>query len=676
MRKILLTAILAIAAIAGIHAQEAASGTALDTLWIRYDNRFKANGFVKISNIDSIEFRTQKTNDTVPVRRSYAKTYTSKGYFDFTIPTSADKTNFSYMFENPGRIVYKVSSVKSIDFTTDYGQYSFQRSKESEHFVVFWEKGFGDNPASAANYKFDPDALLTLAEKIWDKYVADLGFIHPGSSKTDKYKIIMFVHYSGDWLATGSGEDFMSGVLNVTPWAISARGGHTVAHEIGHTFQYLVGCDLGSNHGFNYGYDAVNNGNGWWESCADWQAYKVFPDRQFTDGEYYEGYMNLRHLNLLHEDMRYQNCFIQDWWCQLYGLDFIGRLWRESVQPEDPVEVYQRMNNLTQEQFNDEMMQGFMHFATWDIDAVREAAKHRIGNEATHLHQTGDWWEVDSAYCPQNYGYNTINLNYASPGTVVKANFKGIAGSDGYRKINVGKAGWRYGLVAYTKDGETVYGEVGKDKEGSVSLTVPQGCEKLFFVVMGAPAEHWQHVWDGDITNDEQWPYQVQFENTNVYGHYGEYADDYARRDTTVYIDAELAAANSYSSTTVNYDMGVVSRCLGLSSKQLVAVGTAKTANPRFVAVNADGSYYYGTTTTTSSSTVYGQWFDANGKVCAYNSSANIFAEYNKNTFKCSVGQFPNRLTKGKTYTVRQAFQYDSGGKTYTVTFVIRLKIT
>jgi hypothetical protein len=48
-----------------------------------------------------------------------------------------------------------------------------------------------------------------------------------------------------------------------------------------------------------------------------------------SDGENFEGHLKLHHLNLLHEDWRYQNCFIQDYWCMLYGHDFIGRLWRE-----------------------------------------------------------------------------------------------------------------------------------------------------------------------------------------------------------------------------------------------------------------------------------------------------------------------------------------------------------
>lgn len=674
MRKTILTALFALTAWAGAIAQ--------DTLWIRYDNRFKANGIQTISQYDSLEFRTDRRNDTVPVYRAFNKNFPNG--FDFKVrPLSTDGNRFSYMFHDPGRIVWKVSSVSSIDFTQDYGQWSFQRSKESEHFIVFWEKVFGNNPKTASG-GFDPDAMLRNAEKIWNVYVSDLGFLTPGRSITDKYKIIMFVQQKGydgsDWQATGSGQDFMSGVLNITPRAITARGGHTEAHEIGHTFQYLVGCDMGNTssspalYGYNYGYDPQHTGNGWWESCANWQAYKVYPERQFTDGEYFEGNMREHHLNLLHETFRYENCFIQDWWCALHGKNFIGRMWRESRNPEDPVQTYQRLNSLTQSQFNDEMMQGYMHMATWDIDGVRDQARHRIGQEATHLHQNGDVWEVDSAYCPQNYGYNCINLNNAAPGTVVKANFKGIAGNAGYRKVNVDKAGWRYAFVAYKSDSTTVYGDICSDREGTATLTVPEGCEKLFFVVMGAPTEHWQHVWDDNVANDEQWPYQVKFEGTDVYGQFGEYPSDYARRDTIVYIDAQLTADNSYSSTSVSFDMGAVSQALGLSTNQLKAVGSQQSSNPRFVGVNPSGSYHYGTTTTTSSSTVYGHWFDANGNVCNYNNSAYVFAEFNRTTYRCSVGQYPGHLVKGRTYTVRQAIQYTTGGKTYTATFVVRLK--
>ena len=258
----------------------------------------------------------------------------------------------------------------------------------------------------------------------------------------------------------------------------------------------------------------------------------------------------------------------------------------------------------------------------------------------------------------------------------MKASFKGIAGASGYRAINVEKAGWRYGFVAYTTQGETVYGEMGREKEGVAELTVPANCKNLFFVVMGAPTEYWRHPWDDDSSNDEQWPYEVKFENTNLYGVFGEYPDDYARRDTTVYIDAELEySSSSYTSVRGQYDMAAVSQALGLSTAQLKAVGRTATANPRFVGVSANGNVTTGTTTSTSSNTCYGHWFTDAGNVCNYDSSARIFAEFYPEKYGCYVGQYPGRLVKGRTYTIQQAIQYLKDSKRYTAKMVVNLKV-
>ena len=65
--------------------------------------------------------------------------------------------------------------------------------------------------------------------------------------------------------------------------------------------------------------------------------------------------------------------------------------------------------------------------------------------------------------------------------------------------------------------------EVKADKDGIATLTIPTGhgnCKNLFFVVMGAPTQHWSHPWTSGKTssewsqNEEQWPYEVKFENT------------------------------------------------------------------------------------------------------------------------------------------------------------------
>jgi hypothetical protein len=187
------------------------------------------------------------------------------------------------------------------------------------------------------------------------------------------------------------------------------------------------------------------------------------------------------------------------------------------------VETYKRMNGLTQEQFNDEQMEGYMHMATWDIDNVRARAKHRIGQHKNYL-KTIDaataTYQADSAHCIQNYGYAIINMNRPAAGTVVKAHFTGLTDAMGYRYVYPARAGWRYAFVALQANGTRVYGEIKADKEGTAQLTVPNSCTNLFFVVMGAPTQHWQHPWDRNkaasswTQNNEQWPYQVRFENT------------------------------------------------------------------------------------------------------------------------------------------------------------------
>ena len=656
-----------------------AKAAAQDTLWVKYDNRFTANKNYVIRNADSLEFRMNDRNGAYPVLRLYNTNF-SKGYTEYRLQTLFGDSQFAgtIMFGNPGRILWHPSTYSGNNYMDDNSRWSFSRSMESEHFVVFWEKGFGSDPTKAQTYRFNPKTVLQNAEKIWDTYVTQLGFLVPGRSTTDTYKIQLYVLYQSEWRADASGVDGKMGIGHMSAGAIGARGGHTVAHEIGHTFQYLVSADLGQQHGYNYGYgEGASGGNGWWESCANWQAYKVYPERQFTDGEYFEGHLPKCHLNLLHEDWRYENCFVQDYWCMKHGQDFIGRLWRESNKPEDPVETYKRLNKLSQDQLCDEFYEGFARMATWDIDGIRDRASHRIGQHQSHLTRTDEGaWRVDAAYCPQNYGYNIINLNAAAGGTVVKAHFKGIAGADGYRKINVDKAGWRYGFVAYTQDGQTVYGETARDKEGTATLTLPDGCQRLFFVVMGAPTEHWRHPWDDNAQNDEQWPYEVTFEGTDLYGQFPEYPADYERRDTTVYINAELAYdGSSYTSTRVQYDMAAISQALGLSTQQLKSLGRTASSNPRFVGVDANGTIHTGTTTSTSSSTCYGHWFTAQGNVCNYDSSARIFAELYPDTYNCYVGQYPGRLTRGHTYTIRQAVQYLHEGKRYTATMVVQLKI-
>ncbi len=685
-----------------------------DTLWFDFTDRHVVSRVIPLEGSTKLEFRIGSLRIHKP----------EGGYKTYTYDKETDG---AYTFNKPQRLIVRPNTYSNNDYTKETSQFCFQRSIESEHFIIFWENGLTKTTTgniSYDGYTCNVNTLIKEAEKIWKVNVDELGFVEPGKSTTDQVKIQMYIVKKGwggnnnDWRADGSGVDGILynmsstgkkqsksakvGVFHCTPRAATARNGHTVAHEIGHTFQYLVSADLGSTHGFGYGIGQGSD-NQWWEDCANWQGYKVYPSLQYSDGEYYEGYLERHHLNIHHEDIRYYNCFYQDYWCQLHGKNTIARIWRETNKPEDPTQTYMRLFGLNEVTFGDEMYETFAHLVTVDIDAMRNYGKAKIGLEpqrliepsaailAKYLDNDKSWWVVDPKYCPENYGYNANPLKVPAAGTVVKATFKGIAGCDGYGKKYVDRAGWRYGFVAYSSDGKRVYSDVCSDKEGEVSITVPEKCKNLWFVVMGAPTKYWSHSWTSGVAstsfagNGEQWPYAVKFENTDPYGAvrtYDEYPEDYVRKDTTVVINASLAfSSNSYTSVRVQYDMDAISQALGVSTKQMkeATVGkvTGKKNYLRFAGINTDKKTETNrNTTSTSSSVVFGHWFNGAGNVCEYGGSSYVYAEMRPDSYGCNVGQYPGRLTKNKTYIIRQALIYtDANGKEYKAIMEVHLTV-
>ena len=667
------------------------------TLWVQFDDRFTDNEVMDLGGVDSIGFTSS----------SYRLYKYNAGSGRMRTVTKSYRNNGVYRMDEVERSLVKPSEYSNVDFTKETSRWCFQRSMESEHFVCFWEKGLTlrNNTLTLGGSSVNVKTLLNNGEKIWKCYVEELGFLEPGNSLTDDHKICMFIVNQTEWRADGSGQDgtvwyydgstkrsksYKVGLFHCNPWAAGAEGGHTAAHEIGHVFQFLVSADYAItkntsewNYGWRWGFgDNGDGGCAWWESCAQWQAFNVFPATLFSNG-YYGEYVSSAYKNLLHEDYRYANYFIQYYWCQLFGKDFIGRMWRATKRPEDPVETYKRMNNATQDDFNKMMFDYACRAATWDIDGIRDRGKdsqNAFSTRLTYVEGTENTYAVSADCCPQNYGFNIIPLKGFKSGTTIKVDFKGVGGAVGYRNLNVSKAGWRYGFVAQTEDGGRVYGDMYSDKEGTAELVLPAKTKRAWFVVVGAPTEHWHHPWDENADNDEQWPYQVAFENCAAVGTtrtYGEYPEDYVRRDTTVVIEADLAAANDYSSVNILYDMDAISRALGLSTAQMKAL-KRNTAGSKgtvvFAGIGANGSVNYNTTTTTSSSTCYGHWFSTAGNVVGYDNSAAIYAELSPDTYVCKLGQYPSRLSRGRTYIIRQAIIYThTDGQQYRATMEVHL---
>lgn len=565
------------------------------------------------------------------------------------------------------QIYESASAFGNSDLNSESSQWCHARSKRSENFVIFWESGYGSNPAAAPSpYKVDIDNVLWVAEKAFAMYADSLKFIERGNSKTDTYRMIIRLKYSTTWEANGSGIDDMIGMLTLSASAAQAAG-VTVAHEVGHCFQYQVHCD-GFPGGWMYGQGENGaGGNSYWEQCAQWQAFKVFPEQQFTDYNY-SNYLKWCNKNILHEEARYANYFLQDYWTFLHGWDFIARLWQQSIFPEDPVDTYKRLNNLTQVQFNDEMYDFAARAASWDIPHIRSRGETAMDTRIQcAMNELEDgYWAVDASRCPENYGYNVIKLNPPLAETEVKVCFEGMAGASGYRSLNKNHAGWRFGFVALQNDGTRVYGDMhslevslGKySPQDTAIFLCPDNCQKLWLVVTGAPKTHWKHAWDDDDSNDEQWPYKVKFENTNLLG-------EPNRVVMPLETDMEPWENQHDDISVIQLDTAAICRLFQLTADEL---RSRLQKSVYWCAMRPDGSYTrfpaYGD---------YGYWYAKDGNL-AQKAEAAVYAEFIPENFTMEVGQNPGICEVGDTIVVRQAFEYVTE-KGYSQWLVIPVKI-
>lgn len=583
----------------------------------------------------------------------------------------------SKVFQTPnytlpsGKSIYIPSDLRTNDFTQKDSQWSYYRMAYSTNFVVFWEKGFGTTPSTTTekNMQVDIQDLLKKAELFYDINVNKLKFVIPGQSNTDKYRMMIFLKYQTEWLATGAGYDDIIGALWVNPSTCQPVGS-VIAHEVGHCFQYQVYCDNKTGDpGYRYGFgNNGEGGNGFWEQCAQWQAYKVYTEEQFTNYNFTE-YLASFHKHLLHETPRYANYFIQDYWCMKHGLDFMGKLWRQAKKPEDPIETYQRITNISQKAFNDEIFDAARRFVNWDIDAIRSYGKNYTGRTQCKLVATDNgYFAIDPVQCIENYGYNVITLNTPSEASAVTADFKGIAGTAGYRSKNVDRAGWRYGFVAYLNDGNCIYSDIFDNNEGKATFNCPANTKNLYFVVSGAPTTHWRHAWDDDDTNDEQWPYKVKFGGTNVYGQVAIDPSATPQDIMFTYNVAFPASATEYSGTTIEVDANKLCNALVLTKEELSAA-FGKTLI--FNGVNTDG-----TLSSQSTASEPGHWFDAKGNICSWGDSAELFSEFNLSTLSFKLGQYPGHCSKGDKYNMKQILLYTPAmGTSIKATFLFNITI-
>lgn len=480
-----------------------------------------------------------------------------------TIVSGASKKEFT-VTQQQVAIVLDKSDVQDLDkfyqpaeFNYDMlrsdSRWSWCRSKQSEHFVVFWDIQYGEyglygdrvgqsntSPSTCkkSSMKVDIDDLLKKAEEFYDLNVNRLGFARTGKGQSvlDKYKMQIYILYQSEWLATGSGYDNTIGALWVNPSTCQPVGS-TIGHEIGHSFQYMTFCDYllqkgiegeaainaktNQGPGWRYGFGAAGaGGNAFWEQTAQWQSFQLAKYRSGAFSGWYSEYTTSAYLHVLHERPRYANYFIHWWWVEETGdISFIGRLWNEAEYPEDPVETYMRLMGYDVAAMNDSMWQYAAHMLTYDTDELRTYGKNNIGSTAvTNISKNDEgWWQIAAVKAPETTGSNAIRMTIPTDRKVA-VTLEHNLGISGCVSGSITLAGWRYGFVAYG-GGRTYYSPVWSATGEQQSWEVPAGASKLWLVVTGAPKKYERHAWnDESDTKDTKWPWKAQFEGTKPYG--------------------------------------------------------------------------------------------------------------------------------------------------------------
>ena len=605
----------------------------------------------------------------------------------------------------------------NFDMLRSDSKWSWCRSLQSEHFVVFWEKAYGAYGlygAKAGTEDTSPKTLSTsdalyvdiddLLEKAEEFYRVNIDLLKfadtsTGKSNLNKYKMEIYILHQTEWLATGSGYDNVIGALWINPSTCHPVGS-TIAHEIGHSFQYMVYCDAIANGaandfttGFRY---EIGNGCGFWEQCAQWQAYQSYAQQAFSTVNFTE-FVNNSHRHFTHEHQRYASYFLQWHWASKYGVQEIGQVWRTAKKPEDPIQAYQRKHNLSMDQLNADLWEYAARCATWDFSAeatnlnegkltgvtqaVSEFGKPYIGKigwTGNYDKATG-FYTVDYSRAPEATGFNHIRLNIPDDGKL-SVRFEGLPNATGFNKVSDASiSGWNVGFVCLMKDGSRVYSESVRVRDNAdIGYTVPEGATKLWLVVAATPEKYLQHPWDEDNTNDEQWPFRVRFTGTDLFGNLN-FDGTETPKSIALEHDITTSAAAGYGGsfyTLDDDDIVAIAKAFVMQPSDIVAAIPADRANVqsgkvKIAAVEPDGTLSYNYT-----ANGYGFWYGADGSVQGWGVNSYVYMEYDVSSWNCQFGVHPDRVSSGAMkagdkYSI--SFAFVKGNYTATVKFNITI---
>jgi hypothetical protein len=596
--------------------------------------------------------------------------------------------------------------------------WSKTRSVESDNVIIFWDKYYTTNPKNLSKSNFyyvDIDDLLQKCEAFFDLEINQLGFVNPTTSNLSKYKVMVLMNHTETWTCYGGGYDYQVSALWLNP-ATCKPVGHSVAHEVGHSFHYMCYAEHSGhqdsstdNTGFHL---ACGNGQAIWEQTAQWQAAQSYPELMYDQSIFV--FRNSHNYAFSHEWHRYQSYWFHYFINQYYNdITTVAQVWNQPMtgqkqgQGSDFNMALMALKNLSVRDLYKLYFEYACRLATWDLDVCKPYRDPYIGNFEYRCVLTDDEkYQVALASCPQGTGFNVIPVQVPAAGTEVTTHLTGLAvgaslldndpgefynGDSQYEKatdrhyVNGGARaarGFRMGYVALMNDGsrryfseDSVYCQGTKaNVTEDYTFTVPEGVSQLWLIVSPALKNYVKHSWDDTIEKDDMWPYSFSLDGTDI----GTGATVYAAptidgrdiADITFTYDVKFPVdANGYSGAT-----------LSLVGRTAAALGTALQMDPAtinnkmqawdergpmngkvmFYAVDPNGSL----ASSGSTANGYGHWFDASGKVSGY-SSGILFSEFMPSILTFTMGQYPGKITEGSKYTIRQTLRYRKNAKAY-----------
>ena len=554
-------------------------------------------------------------------------------------------------------IVGSLAKLKQSD-----SEFFLGRARTSEHFIVLWDKGYDEtgelDPADApASIRVDVDDLLKKAEIYYKTYVEKFGMRGPeGQSFLDKYYMTICLYGTTNWKAEGGGAGDMGG-LWVSATACQPTGS-TVAHEIGHAFQYQVYADYGQKDaGF------MQSGGVFWEACANWQSFNLYAEQAYTQDNF-RVFAENSHRHFHYFDMRYASYWFQFLWTDKYGFDAYGRIWKESKRTEDACQAYMRLfcgGDVAT--FNRDLYEYAARCATWDFStevvnldeqgqvertgSIGSFGKGYEGNIGWVGSDDGNGWtKVGSGREPEATGFNIIRLKPAA-GKTVTAEFEGLS--------NKSNAGWTYGFVALLTDGSRAYSDGSlTSASSSYTWTVPSNTEELWLVVSCTPSKYYGSDQGGT------WPYRVRFTGTDLFGKI-DFDGTETPHDVEIVKDVDVPAADGYSGPTFTFeqeDFEAIGRAFVMQPSEIAAAIAPDRANYKkgkvwFGSLEPNGSVSYNYT-----ANGYGFWYDATGAVTPWSGSPTIYTQYDVTSWTFQLGSKPGVVSPGETYTIRPVFVY------------------